>query len=125
MGGSVPSAPLNRCSTLTGAACAATVIASPRTEFSNDTLGGLARQTGLEQSTLSRNLTTLERQGLIEITAVETDLRRRAVWLTETGARRLEAAIPVWRKAQTKLVKHLSSDIVQQLAVEARALYIR
>ena len=71
----------------------------------DDTLGGLARRTGLEQSTLSRNLRTLESAGLIEITLVETDLRRRAVWLTEAGARRLEAAIPVWRRAHAKLVE--------------------
>ena len=61
----------------------------------DDTLGALARRSGLEQSTLSRNLRTLESAGLIEIAVVETDLRRRAVWLTETGARRLEAALPV------------------------------
>src|SRR5262245_48314475 len=51
---------------------------------SDDTLGALARRTGLEQSTLSRNLRTLEAEGLIEIAVVESDLRRRAVWLTET-----------------------------------------
>src|SRR6185436_1557506 len=44
----------------------------------DDTLGALARNTGLEQSTLSRNLRTLEGQGLIEIAIVEADLRRRA-----------------------------------------------
>jgi len=73
----------------------------------DDTLGALARRSGLEQSTLSRNLRTLESAGLIEITNVESDLRRRAVWLTETGARRLEAAIPVWRKAQAKLARSI------------------
>ena len=66
--------------------------------LSDDTLGALAQRTGLEQSTLSRNLRTLEGEGLIEIAVVESDLRRRAVWLTEAGARRLEAAIPAWRR---------------------------
>src|SRR5690349_10914421 len=55
----------------------------------DDTLGALARRCGLDASTLSRNLRTLERDGLVEIVTVEADLRRRAVWLTETGARRL------------------------------------
>src|SRR6516165_4924744 len=77
----------------------------------DDTLGALARRSGLEQSTLSRNLRTLESAGLIEIAVVETDLRRRAVWLTEAGARRLEAAIPVWRKAQAKLAKTLPAAL--------------
>ncbi len=88
----------------------------------DDTMAGLARRTGLEQSTLSRNLRTLENEGLIEITVVETDLRRRAVWLTETGARRLEAAIPVWRAAQAKLSEHMSPDLARRLAEDSAAL---
>jgi DNA-binding MarR family transcriptional regulator len=90
--------------------------------LADDTLGALARRTGLEQSTLSRNLRTLEAMGLIEITLVENDLRRRAVWLTETGARRLEAAIPVWRKAQAKLGKRMTASLSPRLARAAEAL---
>jgi DNA-binding MarR family transcriptional regulator len=88
----------------------------------DDTLGALAVRTGLEQSTLSRNLRTLERDGLIEIATAESDLRRRVVWLTETGARRLEAAIPVWRKANAKLAKSLSPGLARRLADQADAL---
>lgn len=88
----------------------------------DDTLGDLARSTGLDQSTLSRNLRTLEGQGLIEIAIVESDLRRRAVWLTEAGARRLEAAVPLWRKAHAKLAKLLSPDLPRLLADQAEAL---
>src|SRR5690242_10750682 len=50
---------------------------------SDDTIGALAERCGLEQSTLSRNLRLLERDGLVEIVTAEKDLRRRAVWLTE------------------------------------------
>jgi DNA-binding MarR family transcriptional regulator len=82
----------------------------------DDTLGALAERSGLEQSTLSRNLRTLETAGLIEIAAVESDLRRRAAWLTETGARRLEAAIPVWRKAQARLVGEIAPVMLAKLA---------
>ncbi len=90
--------------------------------ISDDTLGALAQRTGLDQSTLSRNLRTLEGEGLIEIAVVEADLRRRAVWLTETGARRLEAAIPVWRRAHAKLAKLLSPGLALRLADGAEAL---
>jgi DNA-binding MarR family transcriptional regulator len=90
--------------------------------ISDDRLGVLAQRTGLDQSTLSRNLRTLEGEGLIEIAAVETDLRRRAAWLTETGARRLEAAIPVWRRAHAKLAKLLAPDLARRLAEQAAAL---
>ena len=93
--------------------------------MSDDTLSALAQRTGLEQSTLSRNLRTLESEGLVEIAAVGTDLRRRAVWLTETGARRLEAAIPLWRDAHAKLASRLSPDLARQLADAAEALIER
>ena len=90
--------------------------------ISDDTLGALALRTGLDQSTLSRNLRMLERDGLIEIAVVESDLRRRAVWLTETGARRLEAAIPIWRKAHARLARRLSPELARNLADGAEAL---
>jgi DNA-binding MarR family transcriptional regulator len=88
----------------------------------DDRLGALARRAGLEQSTLSRNLRTLEKDGLIEIARVEADQRRRAVWLTETGARRLEAALPAWRAAQARLGAALSPGLAQRLAAESEAL---
>ena len=90
--------------------------------ISDDRLGALAQRTGLDQSTLSRNLRTLEAEGLIEIAVVETDLRRRAVWLTESGGRRLEAAIPIWRRAQAKLAKALSPNLARRLADHAEVL---
>jgi DNA-binding MarR family transcriptional regulator len=89
---------------------------------SDDTLGALALKTGLDQSTLSRNLRTLEGEGFVEIATVESDLRRRVVWLTETGARRLAAAMPVWRAAQAKLSETLSVDAVRQIARDTERL---
>jgi DNA-binding MarR family transcriptional regulator len=90
----------------------------------DDTLGALAQRTGLDQSTLSRNLRTLEGADLIEIAMVGNDLRRRMVWLTETGARRLEAAIPLWRAAQARLAKRVSSELARRLAEQAEALVV-
>jgi DNA-binding MarR family transcriptional regulator len=88
----------------------------------DDTLGALARRTGLDQSTLSRNLRTLEAEGLVEITMVDSDQRRRAVWLTEAGARRLEAALPLWRKAHARLAKRVSPAVARRLADESETL---
>jgi DNA-binding MarR family transcriptional regulator len=70
-------------------------------------------------------LRTLESEGLVEIAAAGTDLRRRMVWLTESGAKRLEAAIPVWREAHAKLARGLSPDLARQLADAAVALIAR
>ncbi len=88
----------------------------------DDTIGNLAGRAGLDQSTLSRNLRGLEQAGLIEIAIVEQDLRRRAVWLTEKGALRLEAAIPLWRKARKDLAELIGLETVRKLADIARAL---
>ncbi len=88
----------------------------------DDTLGALADRAGLDQSTLSRNLRALEAAGLVEIAAVEKDLRRRAAWLTEAGARRLEAAIPAWRRAQEALAGSISPREVERIATASAAL---
>jgi DNA-binding MarR family transcriptional regulator len=88
----------------------------------NDALGGLAERTGLDQSTLSRNLRGLETAGLVEIAIAEGDQRRRAVWLTEQGARRLEAALPILRDAHAALAKRLDPRLALQLAAASDAL---
>ncbi len=82
----------------------------------DDRLAALAERMGLEQSTLSRNLHLLAKGGLVEIAVAETDLRRRAVWLTETGARRLEAALPAWRRAQERLSDRIDAPLLSAWA---------
>jgi len=88
----------------------------------DDTLGALAERTGLDQSTLSRNLRALEAAGLVEIATVDEDQRRRAVWLTEEGARRLQAAIPVWRDAHAALEQRLDPRLALRLGAASERL---
>lgn len=87
----------------------------------DDTISALAERVGLDPSTLSRNLRGLERDGLVEIAMVEKDLRRRAVWLTEAGARRLEAALPVWRRVHESLSEIIDPRAVRKIAAAAAA----
>jgi DNA-binding MarR family transcriptional regulator len=88
----------------------------------DDTLGALAERTGLDQSTLSRNLRGLEAAGFVEIAVAADDQRRRAVWLTEEGARRLEAAIPVWRQAHAALSERLDPELARRLGAASERL---
>jgi DNA-binding MarR family transcriptional regulator len=88
----------------------------------DDTIGALAERSGLDQTTLSRNLRGLEREGLVEIAIVEKDLRRRAVWLTEKGAHGLEAALPVWRRAHDALAAVIEPRDARKIADAAAAL---
>ena len=88
----------------------------------DDTIGALSERMDLDPSTLSRTLRALETAGLVEIAIVEADLRRRAVWLTETGARRLEAALPFWRLAHAALAERVDADLAPRLARAAAGL---
>ncbi len=83
---------------------------------SDDSFGALARTAGLDPSTLSHNLQVLEREGLVEMGADESDSRRRAVWLTEEGARRLESALAEWRKAHAELAALIDVEAVRRIA---------
>lgn len=88
----------------------------------DDTITALAERMGLDQSTLSRTLRTLEADGLVEIAIAEGDQRRRLVWLTEKGARILEAALVTWRRAHAELSRRLSVDLVRTLAQASETL---
>jgi len=88
----------------------------------DDSLGALADRTGLEASTLSRNLRTLEAVGLVEIAMVERDQRRRAVWLTEKGVRCLQTALPLWQEAHDALSKAVDPAILRRVALATEVL---
>jgi DNA-binding MarR family transcriptional regulator len=87
------------------------IAASP-----DDTLGGLAERAGLNQSTMSRNVDLLVGAGLVEVAMVIGDRRRRAVWLTETGALRLVEAMRLWRPAHRALTAKLGPKLCRQFA---------
>ncbi|MEM7124237.1 MAG: MarR family winged helix-turn-helix transcriptional regulator [Pseudomonadota bacterium] len=88
----------------------------------DDTIAALADRMELDQSTLSRNLRGLEKAGLVELVLVERDLRRRAVWLTEKGARQLEAAMPAWRTAHEALSEVVSPQAMAGLVASTAVL---
>ena len=90
----------------------------------DDTLGALAQRAELNQSTMSRNLDTLAGSGLVEVAMVEQDRRRRAVWLTEAGARKLQDAMPLWRAAHRALAARLGPKLARQFS-EAAAVSTR
>ncbi|MDF2696752.1 MAG: Transcriptional regulator, MarR family [Labilithrix sp.] len=72
-------------------------------EDRHPTIGELAEILVLEQSSLSRNLTVLERLGLVRLVPGEQDRRERIVSLTRSGRAALARGFPVWRKAQAAI----------------------
>jgi DNA-binding MarR family transcriptional regulator len=68
----------------------------------------LARDVGLDRTTLTRNLKPLEQRGLIRIEQLTAN--RKQVSLLPEGEEALLSAIECWRKAQTKVVNELGED---------------
>jgi DNA-binding MarR family transcriptional regulator len=66
----------------------------------------LAKFMGMDRSTLTRNLTPLEREGLIRV-GNEGWRRSRMVEITKKGRSRLREALPLWEKAQETLQRKL------------------
>jgi DNA-binding MarR family transcriptional regulator len=84
------------------------------------TLGGsisisdLAQQLVMDRTTLTRNLSLLERQGLAAI-AKGDDQRTRMVTLTNQGREALTKALPLWEQAQTRIVSGLGRERLNML----------
>jgi DNA-binding MarR family transcriptional regulator len=73
-------------------------------------LTALAAGTGLDRSTLGRNLRVLERMGFVALSAGD-DLRDRRVALTEAGRARLREATRTWKGVQASLRAALGGDL--------------
>lgn len=73
-------------------------------------IGALAERVGMDPTTLNRSLKPLERAGLIANTSDPNDRRVRAVTITNAGKKKLLAALPKWREAQTRVDATLGLD---------------
>ena len=69
-------------------------------------ISGLAAATGLERSTLGRNIRLLEKAGLVRLIGGG-DARERKIVLTRGGEDTLAAATPLWLGVQSRLADGL------------------
>lgn len=77
--------------------------------FGQVTVTRLAKMGVMDRTTLTRNLKPLEKQGLINIESGE-DKRKRVVTLTPKGTETLAKALPLWEKAQARVIKGLGQE---------------
>jgi DNA-binding MarR family transcriptional regulator len=70
------------------------------------TIKRLAKAIVIDRTTLSRNVSLLNKKGMIEIEPGD-DLRTRRLSLTEQGHTALVAAFPLWQKAQVEIIREL------------------
>jgi DNA-binding MarR family transcriptional regulator len=81
----------------------------------------LAEATGLDRSTLGRNLRVLARDGLVTI-GPGRDERSRAVTLTDAARARLAVAAPLWAQAQARVAEALPAAQAEALRAALLAL---
>jgi DNA-binding MarR family transcriptional regulator len=82
----------------------------------------LAAAMDMERTTLTRNLAPLEAQGWVKTKPGE-DPRSCMVGITASGKRKLEAVLPLWRRAQREVESVLGESRVGRLHEEVdRAL---
>ena len=85
------------------------------------TIGDLARILELDRTTLTRNLKTLEKMGLIG-SAPGRDKRERLVAATSDGIAVMARAKPLWRAAQDRVIAGLGVDRWRRLTDDLNAL---
>ena len=78
-------------------------------------MGRLSEILALEISTLTRNLSALEKAGLVEIGRSDTDRRVRVVRLSEAGKTRLADALPMWKQAHGEIGAALGDETAAAL----------
>jgi DNA-binding MarR family transcriptional regulator len=78
-------------------------------------IGALASVLVMDRTTLTRNLKPLERAGHLRVARSPEDARARIVLLTRAGERVIEAAHPLWEKAQRRISKALGAEHVVAL----------
>jgi DNA-binding MarR family transcriptional regulator len=73
-------------------------------------ISDLAEKQGVDRTTLTRNLSVLERQGFIKILSGK-DHRTRIVTATQKGRSAVAKAIPLWIEVQRKVKQQMGEDV--------------
>ncbi len=63
----------------------------------------------LDQTTLTRSLRLLKKQGLLEVSS-RSAKRQRFVTLTQSGVKALALAVPLWRAVQAKFLSEMGKE---------------
>ena len=77
-------------------------------------ISDLAKQQGLDRTTLTRNLSVLERQGFIKISSGR-DHRTRIVTVTQKGRSAVAKALPLWNEVQGKVKQQMGENSWREL----------
>ncbi len=67
----------------------------------------------MDQTTVTRNIEILRKQGYITIEKGETDARKKSIFITQSGEEKLDVALPLWEEAQLQIERELSGGEYQ------------
>jgi DNA-binding MarR family transcriptional regulator len=85
-------------------------------------MGPVAALLGMDRTSLTAALKPLERRGLVEIVASETDRRARLLRLTDAGETLLAAAMPIWDRTHNEIESELPGMDPDRLRADLVAL---
>lgn len=85
-------------------------------------MGPVAELLGMDRTSLTAALKPLERRGLVEALASETDRRVRLLKLTEAGEAQLASAVPIWERTHDEIEAGLPGVDPERLRTDLRAL---
>jgi DNA-binding MarR family transcriptional regulator len=75
-------------------------------------IGELAEALGIEQSTATRNLELLKKNGYISLVPGPGDRRKKISLITDAGRKKLSEAAPLWMKAQERMRGILGGEMM-------------
>jgi len=78
-------------------------------KFQPVSMSGIGEILVLDQTTLTRSLRLLQKQGLLEVSR-RSARRQRFVVLTDSGVKALALAVPLWRAVQAKFLSAMGKD---------------
>jgi DNA-binding MarR family transcriptional regulator len=82
------------------------------------TVGALANALTMDRTTLTRNVQPLEKDGLLRVARSADDARARVILLTRAGERMIDAAYPLWEKAQKQIRRALGAQRTDALRAQ-------
>lgn len=81
----------------------------------------LAEFLGIDQSTLARNLVTVEKQNFVAVKPGK-NRREKIITLSRKGKQKLVSTFPLWQKAQANLVEGIGADRWHKMKAEMAEL---
>ena len=85
-------------------------------------INALAGELVMDRTTLGRTMLPLERDGLISVESGTSDRRSKELHLTKAGARRIDAALAIWHRAQKRFESEFGEKRASNLRNELRAV---